>query len=254
MEIVTKTLPLTARVQKGLELIEEGRFRKKPAWGEGLTVLNEETVRLPLVKRKALAIKKILSEIPAEIKDHELVVGSVVTSKRAANIPEYATPQEKEAAAKKLTSPLSVWGHSCPYYPRYLKVGIGGLRTIAEEKLAEVGQGTNPRTAAWYESVLVSLDAMAEFIRRYKDVALTLADREASVTRKGELREIARISQHLLLAPPQTFREALQAIWFIHAAFAITLNRVPLGRFDQNLWPYLERDLATGVITIVGPT
>lgn len=250
MEIVSKTLPLTARAQKGLELIEKGRFQKKPSWGEGLTVLDEETAKLPLVKRKALSIKKVLSEIPVEIKEHELVVGSVVTSKRGANIPEYATEEEKEAAAKKLASPLSVWGHSCPYYPRFLQIGIGGLRKIAEEKLAEVRQeGTQPEKEAWYEAVILSLDAIAEFIRRYRDVALTLADRETSLMRKAELHEIAQISEHLLQAPPRTFREALQAIWFVHTAFAVTLNRVPLGRLDQNLWPFLERDLESGAIT-----
>jgi formate C-acetyltransferase len=251
MEIVSKTLPLSAKVQKGLELIEEGRFRKKPAWGEGLTILNDVTAKLPIVKRKALAIQKILSEIPVQIKEHELVVGSVVTNKREANIPEYATLAEKEVAARKLTSPLSVWGHSCPYYPKYLKLGIGGLRKIAEEKLAEIRQrGAEQEKEAWYESVIMSLDAMAEFIRRHKDAALTLAAREASAVRKGELQGIAQTAQHLLQGPPQTFQEALQAIWFVHAALAITLSRVPLGRLDQTLWPYLTRDLDSGAITI----
>ena len=61
VEIVSKTLPYTARVQKGLELVQEGRFQEKPIWGKGLTVLDEETAKLPLVKRKDLAIKKVLS-------------------------------------------------------------------------------------------------------------------------------------------------------------------------------------------------
>ena len=142
MEIVSKTLPLSAKTQRGLELIQEGRFEKKPDWGEGLTVLNEETVGLPLVIRKALAIQKALSEIPVEIKEHELVVGSVIRNKRGSNIPEYATQEEKATAAKLLASPLSVWGHSCPYYPRYLTVGLGGLRRTAEQKLH---QNTHPR-------------------------------------------------------------------------------------------------------------
>ena len=78
MQIVSKTLPLSARVQKGLQTVEESRLHKKSVWGEGLTVLDEETVKLPLVIRKALAIKKVLSEMPVGIKDYELLVGERV--------------------------------------------------------------------------------------------------------------------------------------------------------------------------------
>jgi len=251
MEIVSKILPLSSKVRKGLELIEEGRFRKKPNWGEGLTILDEHTAKLPLVIRKALAIKKCLSEIHVDIKDYELIVGSEFRSKRGANIPEYATQQEKELAAKNLCSPLSVWGHSCPYYPGYLKVGVSGLRKMAEDKLEEVRRnGKETVKEAWYESVIMSLDALKEFIRRYGELALRLSNNETDLTRKDELQEIARIAQHLLQEPPQTFREALQAVWFAHIAFAITLNRVPFGRFDQYLWPYLKRDLENSTITI----
>ena len=66
VEIVSKDLELSPRVQRGLKLAQEGRFQKKQLWEGGLfsTVLDEETARLPLVKRKALAIKKVLSEMP----------------------------------------------------------------------------------------------------------------------------------------------------------------------------------------------
>jgi len=251
--IVSKTLPLTTRVQKGLALIKESRYHKKARWGEGLTVLDEETVKLPLVKRKALAIKKILSEMPIDIKDYELIVGSAIqgpTTVRA-SLPEYATQEEVEAAAKKRTNPLSVFGHSSPYYPRYLELGLGSLQKMAEEKLDEVRQkGTEPEKEAWYEAVIMSLGGLKELIRRHGDSASELADSETDLTRKAELYEIARVSQHLLEEPPQPFREALQASWFVQIALFSTLNHLPIGRFDQNLWPYLERDLENGAIII----
>ena len=253
MEIISKTVPLSARVQKGLALIKESRYQKKARWGEGLTVLDEETVKLPLVKRKALAIKKILSEMPIDIKDYELIVGSAIQGPITVqmSLPEYATQEELEAAAKKRTNPLSVFGHSSPYYPRYLELGLGGLQKMAEEKLDEVRQkGTEPEKEAWYEAVIMSLGGLKELIRRHGDLASELADSETDLTRKAELYEIARVSQHLLEEPPQTFREALQACWFVQIALFSTLNHLPIGRFDQNLWPYLERDLENGAITI----
>lgn len=251
--IVSKTLPLTTRVQKGLALIKESRYHKKTRWGEGLTVLDEETVKLPLVKRKALAIKKILSEMPIDIKDYELIVGSAIQGPITVrtSLPEYATEEEVEAAAKKGTNPLSVFGHSSPYYPRYLELGPGGLQKMAEEKLDEVRQkGTEPEKEAWYEAVIISLGGLKELIRRHGDLSSELADSETDLIQKAELYEIARVSQHLLEEPPQTFREALQASWFVQIALFSTLNHLPIGRFDQNLWPYLERDLENGAITI----
>lgn len=254
MEIVSKTVPLSARVQKKLKLITEGRYQKQTAWGKGLTVLDEETVKLPLIKRKALAIKKVLSEMPVEVEKNEPLVGSAMplfAVRHETTFPEYATREEKEAAAKKLTRTGSVFGHFCPNYHRYLKLGLGGLRKIAENKLDEVRQkGTEPEKEAWYESVIISLDGLKELIRRYRDLASELADSETKPARKAELHEIASISQHLLQAPPRTFREALQAFWFAHMALSSTLNSRPLGRFDQNLWPYLKHDLENGVITI----
>jgi hypothetical protein len=67
-DVVGKSIPLSERVQKGHGVIQEGRFRKKALWDANLTVLNEETATLPLVKRKALAIGKQLAEMPVGIK------------------------------------------------------------------------------------------------------------------------------------------------------------------------------------------
>lgn len=254
MEIVSKTVPLSARVQKKLELIAEGRYQKKRHWAEELTVLDEETAKLPLIKRNALAIKKVLSEIRVEIREHDLLAGSISSGhpfRSALLLPEYATQEEKEAAAKRLTTVERVEDDDTPYYPRYLKLGLGGLRKIAEEKLDKSRQkGTAPEKEAWYESVIMSLDGLKEFIRRHSDLASELADSETNPMRKGELHEIAKISQHLLQGPPQTFREALQAVWFAQIAFRSTLTVASFGRFDQNLWPYLKRDLENGTITI----
>ena len=261
MQIVSKAIPLSARVQKKLKVVMEDRYQeqKKPVWGEGLTVLDEETAKLPLVKRKALAIKKVLSEVPVEIREGELVVGVVPFNERQRGeqmlkrpFPEYATQGEKEAAAKDLLSTSSIWGHSSAYYPKYLKLGVGGLQRMAEEKLDVIRQkGTEPEKEAWYESVIMSLDGLEEFIRRHRNLASELADSEADPTRKAELHEITRTSEHLLQQPPQTFREALQGFWFVFIALTNTMNRPPLGRFDQNLWPYLKRDLENSVITII---
>ena len=71
-------LPLSPRVQEGLRLVEAGRFSKKEEWGKNLSVLDGSSASLPLVKRKALAIEKVLSEMPVSIRRYELLIGSAL--------------------------------------------------------------------------------------------------------------------------------------------------------------------------------
>ena len=246
-------LPLSPRVQEGLRLVEAGRLSKKEKWGEDLSVLDGSSANLPLVKRKALAIEKVLSEMPVSIRRHELLIGSAVQTLllSMAVLPEYATQEEVEIAAKRLTSPYSVWGHCTPSYSHFLKLGFNGLVDLANRKLEGIREYDVKREEeAWYESVIISLEALKTLVRRYRELALKLAAEETQGRRKRELHEIAGVLKHLLEEPPMTFHQALQAIWISHVAFLSTNNFLPLGRFDQYLWPFLKRDLENRVLTL----
>jgi formate C-acetyltransferase len=96
----------------------------------------------------------------------------------------------------------------------------------------------------------VSLEALKKLVRRYRELALKLAVEQADGRRKRELHEIAGVLKHLLEEPPMSFHQALQAIWISHIAFLSTMNFLPLGRFDQYLWPFLKRDLENRVLTL----
>ena len=254
IEIVDSRLPLSPRVQEGLRFVEAGRRSAKARWGANLSVLNESTSNLPLIKRKALAIKKVLSEMPLSIRSHEVLVGSAVQTvllNRAA-LPEYATREEVERAAEKLTSPKSVYGHSSPNYAHFLKMGLSGLIDLAQSKLETIRrESPEPGREAWYESVIISLEAVKTLVRRYRDCALELAPGEKNNGRESELIEIAETLSHLLEKAPQTLGEALQAVWISQIAFFSTTNFLPLGRGDQYLWPFLQKDLEDQNLTLV---
>ena len=246
-------LPLSSRVREGLHFVEEGRLLKKEKWGKDLSVLNGSTKQMPLVKRKALAIQKVLSEMPISIRDHELLVGSAVQTLllSMAVLPEYATPKEVEEAAQKLTSPYAVYGHFSPSYAYFLKFGFTGLIELTNQKLEIIkGRDKKPTEEAWYESMILSLESLRTLVKRYIELALSQAAEQTQERRKHELNEIAGVLKHMLEKPPMTFRQALQAIWISHIAFFSTMNFLPLGRFDQYLWPYLEKDLENQVLTL----
>lgn len=52
--------------------------------------------------------------------------------------------------------------------------------------------------------------------------------------------------------PPQHFREAVQCIWFVFAFTRLCGNWPGIGRLDEMLGSFLEKDLASGVITLDG--
>lgn len=249
-------MPVSERVKKRHKATEEDRYRFRPHWAEGqnLTVLNDETRNYPVVKRKALAIREVLSQVPVEIREGELIVGfaSQTNIGIVTPFPEYATEDEENEADKKSAAKMyRHFGHIEPYHPKHLRLGFRGIRGIAEEKLAKLrAEGGDSGKETWYESVLITLDGLETLVRRYGEEASGLAANEPESKRRTELAEISRICREILIRPPRSFREALQAFWFTHIAIGNALSRISFGRFDQNLWPYLKRDLDSGVISI----
>jgi formate C-acetyltransferase len=226
---------------------------KKEVWGKKLTILNEETRGEPLIIRKAMACKKVLCEMPIEIKQGELIVGRMPMASvgKWAPFPDYATEEEKKAAAKKSTSPFSVWGHHLGNYPKFLREGIAGFRKKASSKLTELERaGRDPDKQNFYRAVLVCFDGTKVLSQRYVNLALELAEKEHDSTRREELQRIADICKQVPENPPRNFHEALQACWFMHLAIQSFMNWSPLGRFDQYMFPFLQRDLEKGDLSL----
>ena len=243
----------TNRVKCLQEKARRERFIKKKVWGENLSILNEKTRKEPLIIRKALAFKKVLSEMPIEIKQDELIVGIIRMGSigRGMLFPEYATKEEKREAAKKKTSPYSVWGHYTPGYPSLLEKGLVGIREEANAKLRELIQGDeNEKKQNFYRAVIICCDGVKTIAQRYANLALKIAEKEKDNSRKRELLKIAEICKWLSENPPRSFHEALQSCWFGHLTFQSTLNFTPLGRFDQYMFPFLQNDLEKGNLTL----
>lgn len=101
-------------------------FIKKEWWGDDLTIFDNEKVRNdPLIKRKAIAFKKVCQEMPIEIKKNELIVGIATMSSVGFGhtFPRYETEEELNQFKKISLSRKSVWGHHMPYYPKVLENG-----------------------------------------------------------------------------------------------------------------------------------
>ncbi|HOM58015.1 MAG TPA: pyruvate formate lyase family protein, partial [Candidatus Latescibacteria bacterium] len=75
---------------------------------------------------------------------------------------------------------------------------------------------------------------------------------EVDPVRRKELREMADVCRRVPRNPSTTFREAVQTFWFQHLAvmYENPFGGNGPGRLDYYLWPFLERDLASGRITL----
>ncbi len=248
-------LRMTARVEYLRQQSMEKRFNKKKVWGANLSVLTKETKEKPLIVRKALAFKMVMSEMPIEIEEGELIVGKVRMGSIGTGqlMPEYTTSEENKLAAKNKTSPYSVWGHYMPDYYGFLSNGFAGISKDVNTKLKEIEQkkGVDLEKKNFYEAVKICIDGVEVLCQRYRVLALELAGKEKSDSlRIEELLKIARICEIVPKNPPKSFHEALQALWFIHMSLHSTLNLVPLGRFDQYMFRFLANDMEKGSLSL----
>nr|MCR5388933.1 hypothetical protein [Lachnospiraceae bacterium] len=99
---------------------------------------------------------------------------------------------------------------------------------------------------------VITCEGAMTLVRRYGEKCLELSKEEKNETRAKELEKMAEALLWLEKNPARNFREAVQGIMMYQVMIQI-YDRTPspsIGRFDQYVWPYLEKDLASGAITM----
>lgn len=142
--------------------------------------------------------------------------------------------------------------HLAVDYQMMLKLGLKGYQKRARQAKADLDltQPENIDKYQFYKAVDIVMDAVLTFANRYASLAREMAE-IAKPKRRSELLEISRICEKVPYEPAETFQEAIQAVWFIQLILQIESNGHSLsyGRFDQYMYPYLERGLLNHQIT-----
>lgn len=142
-------------------------------------------------------------------------------------------------------------------YETILRQGIDSIIASIREFTEGLSRKTNPYSAeldAYLGGIICILEGIVCFAKNYATEAQRMAKQCPDPKRKKELTEIARICTKVPRKAPDTFREALQAFWFVHVCACLESpesNASP-GRFDQYLDPYLERDLSEQILSVKG--
>ena len=141
-------------------------------------------------------------------------------------------------------------GHVVPDFERVLSFGFEGLAQKARDVLEGLDptQSENTRKRLFLNSAIIACEAAADFGRRYAALARHLAESGADRDRRRELLQIAEICDRVPAGPAETFREAIQSVWFAFLLSQIESNghSMSLGRFDQYMFPYYEKDMTDG--------
>ena len=153
---------------------------------------------------------------------------------------------------------VSVWGtdlnHSIRGYEKVLRLGFEGIQAEVESALGALSI-VDPDAASRRVNLLAwkrICESAKGFGARHAAMVRELAESCGDAEQKAEWERIAGICERVPAQPARNFREAVQSLWFAHilTVWEDGINANGIGRIDQFLWPYLERDLADGAITM----
>tara|TARA_R110000868_G_scaffold266583_1_gene525806 strand:+ start:15571 stop:19110 length:3540 start_codon:yes stop_codon:yes gene_type:complete len=216
----------------------------------------ESILQGSIVLRKGMAIKKTLSDlVPGEygqqadvfrLDDEDVIVGAMpnLSLGMGKEVLRYLREDERIPAYLKGLNEFSGMGHIVPGYEKLLTIGVNGY---IEEASALRDAATEPEKQDFYQAIVYTFEGVAAYCVAYADLAkkryAQLANTE--VDKRDNLVAIECRMRHLATLPPVGFADAAQLIFTLHCCLHLTGEPISVGRLDQLLIPFYERDNLT---------
>jgi pyruvate-formate lyase len=244
-----------SRARAGLPHADNARFGEQvhQAYVERFT-------ELPPRKRQARAFAWALAHLPVYHFPEARLAGMVYHLGSWAEVADpydWVTPAREQAATLAQDAELSEMklytsggfpGHITWRWDWVLEKGILGM---IEEYRTALLTAHDETARDFYEGVITRLVAVLHWNERHI-IALEEALCGAPRDERARLTHLLDICRRVPASPARTFHEAVQSFYFQHLC---VMRENPYGgngpgRLDYFLWPYLERDLAAGAITL----
>jgi pyruvate formate-lyase/glycerol dehydratase family glycyl radical enzyme len=160
---------------------------------------------------------------------------------------ECATLQER--LAYYLVSKPECISHTIPHYGIVVERGLTDIIRTAQEEENKPGKSKEQKD--FYQAVQLALQGIITYAGHLADEADRQADMAQEQERRAELKEMSRICRKVPAAKPETFHEALQAIWICKIALHQENANLALslGRLDQILYPLYAEDIKKRSLT-----
>ncbi|TIH15851.1 choline trimethylamine-lyase [Marinifilum sp. JC120] len=180
------------------------------------------------------------------------------------SIDEYCEGQYREAGLWELSGESYV--SDCSYHavngggdsnPGYdvilMKKGMLDIKAEAQAHLDNLDY-ENPDDLDkiyFYKSVIDTAEGVMIYAKRMSEYAAEKAAQETDPKRKAELLKISEVNARVPAHKPETFWEAIQAVWTVESLLVVEENQtgMSIGRVDQYMYPYFKADLEAGRMT-----
>jgi Dyp-type peroxidase family len=232
-----------------------------------------EVMGLPVVERMGWAIKVSLGSVFASeaygfrgrrqdaqgdwingadtyrIHPVELIVGALpnIGLGQGRYVIDYAREDEQIGNFFAGLSHASGVGHLVPGFQRALDSGLGGL--MAEVQARHDATTDEPKRQ-FYRGALLGLEGVRDHCVAYAALAGKLAEGLTPGQRaeRDNLLKIQERMKRLSTERPQTLLEAAQLLFTLHSCLHLVGEPTAVGRLDQMLFPFYERDVAAGTL------
>lgn len=192
-------------------------------------------------------VKKELLDLLPEWKGKTLFEGI------SARQPDFVKKASEMGVTSWTGQATSGEGHIVLDFQCALREGFSGIknRVINLKNQLKLYEPQDLSKNDFYEASGIVLEGVVEFLKRVENIVNEKARGLKNIQRKQELISISEMCKNVQLNPPSNFREALFVVWILQLIQQIESNghSVSLGRLDQYLYPYYEKDIKRGHIT-----
>ena len=200
--------------------------------------------------RYANAFYQAFSQLTPVISDSELIVGRMENRWTAEEAEEWKNTYHIICQERRKQAGSGQCAHMAIDYKLLLSCGLKGIMARIDEYQANC----LPEQNEFYSAARTCLEAVIKYSENYAAHAEKLAATENNTLRRKELLCIAEICRKVPANPAESFYEAVQSAHFVTTCLCAEPLRgsnlqFQMGRPDQYLWPYYEKDIATGAIT-----
>lgn len=163
--------------------------------------------------------------------------------------PERCSKQLLDALREEI---FYIWpfsdGHISPHFEKLLNVGIDGVLKELENRLLDDALSESQRD--FLQAAIIEWSAVKRLEMRYAEFFENMASQAETGDKRKEYEQIARTIGKVPAQPANSFREALQSVYFLHMCTQFDdVSNHSFGRFDQYMYPYYKADIESGALT-----
>jgi Dyp-type peroxidase family len=183
---------------------------------------------------------------------NELIVGVIpdFTLGRGKEVVPYLSKEETVTAwLDKTLNEWAAMGHVVPDFEKLVKQGLGDISADLQNKM-DCAKKANDTKSTFFRSCLISIEAVQRYLSNWALIAEAAASQATDAEDKTNMSSVAQRLAYLVHSPPRDFHDAVQLVFSMHCCLHLVGELTALGRLDQILWPFLEKDLAAGTISM----